>query len=249
MSKGRPDALHFERGVRADLRQRRWLRVHAFLLGSVCFLACWAISAALMRAGIGSLVVRWSVALAGGYFVFIGLLWLWCRWLLSREEGDGDLPLDTPLELMPSGRGGSGVECGDSGLEAGDLAEGAGEAAKGALELAGSADEGIVVAVPLALVVGIAVLIASALSVAVFGLFGVEVLLGVAVEIAFASAGGALAFRARREGWLAHAMGRTWRPMLILIVLAAVLGVVIDHWMPQAGSLPQAVRLLRGGTP
>ena len=42
---------------------------------------------------------------------------------------------------------------------------------------------------PLAIVVGIAALIATGLSLAVFGLFGVEVLLGVAVEIAFAAAG------------------------------------------------------------
>ena len=48
----RDDPLHFERGVRADLRQRRWLRVHAFLLGSLCFLACWGLSAALMRAAV-----------------------------------------------------------------------------------------------------------------------------------------------------------------------------------------------------
>jgi len=131
------------------------------------------------------------------------------------------------------------VECGDSGLEMGDLAE-------GALNAAGAADEGAAVVVPLAVVIGIAVLIATGLSVAVFGLFGVEVLLGVAVEIAFAAAGGALAFRARREGWLLHATGRTWRPMLALIVVAALLGAVIDHWLPQAGSLPQAIRLLRG---
>ena len=97
-----PGALHFERGVRADLRRRRWLRVHAFLLGSLCFLACWAISAALMRAGVGSLALRWSVALAGGYLVFLGLLWLWCRWLLSRGEADGDLPLGDALDLIPS---------------------------------------------------------------------------------------------------------------------------------------------------
>jgi len=134
-------------------------------------------------------------------------------------------------------------------LEGATLAVSFVEGQASALELAGSADEGLAVAVPLALVLGIAALIASALSVAVFGLFGVEVLLGVAVEISFASAGGALAFRARREGWLLHAAGRTWRPMLILLVLAAVLGVVIDRWMPQAGSLPQAVRLLRGGMP
>lgn len=233
------DADRFERSVRADLQHRRWLRVHSFLLGLLCFLASGAISAWLWRAGLTSLALRWSLALAGGYAVFLGLLWLWCRWLLSRAEADGDLPLDGIEALVPSRRGGGGVECGDSGLEAGDLAE-------GALEVAGAADEGALVAVPLMVVVGIAVLIASGLSVAVFGLFGVEVLLGVAVEIAFAAAGGALAFRARREGWLLHAAGRTWRPMLALVVVAALLGAVIDHWLPQAGSLPQAIRLLRG---
>ena len=39
---------------------------------------------------------------------------------------------------------------------------------------------------------------------------------------------------------------RSWRPMLILVVLIALLGAAIDHWLPQAGSLPQAFRLLRG---
>lgn len=238
MSRSRDDADRFERQVRADLQRRRWLRIHSFLLGLLCFLACWAISAALMRAGVAGLALRWSLALAGGYLIFLGLLWLWCRWLLSRGEADGDWPLDA-ADAAFSGRGGGGVECGDSGLEMGDLAE-------GALNAAGAADEGAAVVVPLAVVIGIAVLIATGLSVAVFGLFGVEVLLGVAVEIAFAAAGGALAFRARREGWLLHATGRTWRPMLALIVVAALLGAVIDQWLPQAGSLPQAIRLLRG---
>ncbi len=239
MSRPGAEASRFERQVRADLQRRRWLRVHAFLLGLLCFLACWAISAGLWRAGLTGLALRWSLALAGGYLVFLGLLWLWCRWLLSREPADGDWPVDGLDALASSGRGGGGVECGDSGLQAGDLAE-------GALQAAGAADEGALVAVPLMLVLGIAMLIATGLSVAVFGLFGVEVLLGVAVEIAFAAAGGALAFRARREGWLLHAAGRTWRPMLALIVVAALLGALIDHWLPQAGSLPQAIRMLRG---
>lgn len=239
MSRGRDTSDHFERRVRADLRRRRWLRVHAFFLGLLCFLACWAISAALMRAGVASLALRWPLALAGGYLVFLALLWLWCRWLLSRGEAEGDWPLDAADAALSGRGGGGGVECGDSGLEMGDLAD-------GALNLAGAADEGAVALVPLAVVIGIAVLIATGLSVAVFGLFGVEVLLGVAVEIAFAAAGGALAFRARREGWLLHATGRTWRPMLAIVVVAALLGGVIDHWLPQAGSLPQAIRLLRG---
>ena len=37
--------------------------------------------------------LRWPLALAGGYLAFLGLLWLWCRWLLSRGEADGDWPL------------------------------------------------------------------------------------------------------------------------------------------------------------
>jgi hypothetical protein len=92
--------------------------------------------------------------------------------------------------------------------------------------------------------VGVAVLISSALAVAVFGLFGVDVLLGAAVDIAFASAGGALAFRAHREGWLAHALSRTGRSAGALLLIVCVLGAVIDHWLPQANSLPQAMRLL-----
>jgi hypothetical protein len=96
-----------------------------------------------------------------------------------------------------------------------------------------------------AVVVGVAALLAGALGVAVFGLFGIEVLLGVAVEIAIASAGGALAYRARREGWLAHALSRTVGPAAIVLVLVAALGATIDHWQPQADSLPQALRALK----
>ena len=120
--------------MRADLAARRRLRGHSFGLGTACFLAAWAVSAALMHAGV------------------------------------------QPLAL---------------------------------------------------------------------GLFGIEVLLGVAVEIAFASAGGALAYRARREGWLAHALTRTAWPLVALLMLVALLGGVVDVWLPGADSLPQAVRLLR----
>jgi hypothetical protein len=229
----------FERKVRADLQARCWLRWHSFLLGTLCFLTAWGLSAGLMRSGVDVLVLRWPLALAGAYIVFIGLLWLWCRWLLLREQGDADLGLDSGIDIDFSGGSASGSFDAEAGLEH------AGDAAEAALGAAASADEGIVVAVPLAVVVGVAVLIASALSIAVFGLFGVEVLLGVAVEIALASAGGALAYRARREGWLAHALTRTIWPMAALLVTVVLLGAVIDHWLPQAHSLPQALRLLR----
>ena len=252
----------FEQAVRADLTARRWLRWHSLLLGTVCFLAAWATSATLMNAGIDTLALRWPLALAASYAVFLGLLWLWCRWLLSRATADGDPGLDAPDADLDWGNGdagapfksGGGGDFGGGGAtgswDAADLgeaaAEGSAEAAKATLEIAASADEGIVIVVPLAVVVGVAALIASALGVVVFGLFSVEVLLGVAVEIAIASAGGALAYRARREGWLGHALTRTRWPMLLLFLLTFLLGVVIDQWLPQADSLPQAVRLLLG---
>ena len=216
-------------------------------------------SAGLMRAGLDTLALRWPLVLAAVYAVFLGLLWLWCRWLLSRAEADSDPGLDGPGfdvavphgdALFRSGGGGDFGGGGATGSWDADVGEatldGAGEAAKATLEIAASADEGIVIAAPLALIVGIAALIAAALGTAVFGLFGIDVLLGVAVEIAMASAGGALAYRARREGWLAQAWARTRWPIALLLLLAALLGIVIDHWVPDAQSLPRAVRQLRG---
>ena len=245
----------FEREVRADLKARRWLRWHAFLLGLLCFMVLWAVSAGLMRAGIETLALRWPVALAVAYAVFIGLLWLWCRWLLSRDEVDADLDFNLDLPHFDFKGGGSPFRSGGGGDFGGGGAsgsfdgvpgvEGAGELAQATFDAAASADEGIVVAVPLAVVVGIALLIAGALGFAVFGLFGIDVLLGVAVEIAFASAGGALAFRAQREGWLSHALSRTIWPAVALLLIVTALGWIIDRWVPQAHSLPQALRLLR----
>lgn len=114
------------------------------------------------------------------------------------------------------------------------------------MKVAAGVDEAVVVVVPIAVAVGIALLLAALFGFVVVGVFGVEIVLGVAVEIAFVSAGGALAYKARREGWLRFALRRTIAPALAVIVLAAVLGWGVDHWLPEARSLPHAVRLLKG---
>jgi hypothetical protein len=97
------------------------------------------------------------------------------------------------------------------------------------------------VLVPLALAIGVALALATALGFAVFGLFGVEVLMGVAVEISFASVGGALALKAQREGWLGHAMRRTLGPMAVVMALTVLTDLAIGHWLPEARTLPQAL--------
>jgi len=108
----------------------------------------------------------------------------------------------------------------------------------------GSAEEGAVVLVPLAVIVGLALLMSAAFGVAVFGLFGVEVLTAVAVEIALASAGGALAVKARREGWLGLALKKTAWPMALVCSATVTTGWLLESFLPQATTLPEAIRLL-----
>jgi hypothetical protein len=251
------DVLRHERrhmeAVHADLHRRRWLRWHAFLLAAVCMAIGWGLSAGLMALGVDHLALRWPAAVGLAYLVYIGLLGLWCHWLVSRDEGNGpqlDVPLPSgggPAEAPGFEAGGGGDFGGGAGgsFDGSDVAiETAGKTAGHVLEVAAGADEGAIIAVPLALAVGVALLIAGALGVAVFGLFGVEVLLGVAVEIVLASAGGAVAYKARREGWLQHAVRRTFAPFAAILVLTALAGLAVDQLLPSARSLPQAVRML-----
>ncbi len=252
----------FAQHVRADLRARRWLRWHCSLIGLCTLLAGWACSHALMRLGTDALALRYGASFAVAYCVLMFLLYLWARWLLSRDEADW-LQIDGSgqgggsgsrsagdLSSMKSGGGGDfGGAGGGGSFDAPDLptavSDGAGEAVGGALELAGAADEGAIVLIPIALVVGIALALGTVLGFAVFGLFGVEVLLAVAVEIAIASVGGAIAYKAGAEGWLAAAWRRTFWPAIATLVCVVVLGAAIDHWLPDAQSLPHALRLLR----
>jgi hypothetical protein len=249
-------ALTFERGIRADLHRRRWVRVHVFFIGLITFGVLWGISHSLMLAGIDSMALRHGIALVGAYVVYLALLWAWCRWLISRDEGSldiGDPVFDLPSPAShgagsadaPVFRSGGGGDFGGGGAGGSfDAPDGVGEAVSAAAEVVGSADEGAVVLVPVALAIGVAVALATVLGFAVFGLFGAEVLIGVAVEIAFASAGGALALKAQREGWLGHAVRRTVGPMAIVLALTVLSGLAIGHWLPDSKTLPQALERL-----
>jgi hypothetical protein len=280
---------HFEAALRADLRKRRWLRVHVTLIGIITFLSCWGISSALLHLGVHTLAMRHAGALLGAYGVYLLLLWMWSHYLLSRD-GDWDLtdvssgvnigPGSGSRAATPAFRPGSGdfggggassvwaegaavssVVSADSaaaGSAAVDSAavdstavDAAASGSKGffsgagdAVDALGSVDEGTVIAIPIAIVIGVAMLLATAMGFAVFGLFGIEVLMGVAVEIAFASAGGAIALKARRDGWMSHAIRRTAGPMAAVLVASVLASLLIAHWLPDARTLPDALRLI-----
>ncbi|WP_201522702.1 hypothetical protein, partial [Klebsiella pneumoniae] len=50
-----------------------------------------------------------------------------------------------------------------------------------------------------------------------------------------------------RAGWLPAAVRLTWKPLLGALLCAVVLGAALDRFLPDARSLPQAVRMLQGG--
>lgn len=249
-----------------QLRQRHWLRLHVACIALLTLAATWLASALLMHAGMTSLAARYAIALPLGYGFYLLLLRAWAGSLLSRREsdagidiGDPGLPGDTSGSSASTG-GGTGGDAwhGDGGgdfagggadasWDAGDspVSELAGQALEGAGSVLEGADEGAVVAIPFIVVLGLLALLAGLFGVGLFALFGVDVLVAVAVELLLASAAGSLAYKGFAEGWLGRALRHTWRGALGALVLAVLLGLVIDHYLPAAHSLPDALYLLR----
>ena len=220
-------------------------------------------SALLRHAGVEALALRYALALGVGYLAYLLLLRLWAGLLVREEERDipdpGDL-LDLPWPCGGhGGMGGGGGDFGGGGADAlfdapvQALTEGAGDAAgsvlgdvaSGALDAAGAADEGAIVVIPVLAV--FAAVLAAALGAGALLLlyFGSETLLVAAVELAFAYAAARTAVRMEREGWLLAAIRLSWKPLLGALISAVVLGALIDHFMPQADTLAEALRALR----
>ncbi|HEY0200218.1 MAG TPA: hypothetical protein VGC24_00850, partial [Burkholderiaceae bacterium] len=230
-----------ETQIERALHRRYSLRLHGVCIGLFTLALTWGASHGLMRLGVDSLALRYLVSLGIGYLGYLLVLRMWAALLLRRENhaGHGDVP-DGPVDVgggpngLPSLRmggggdfagGGAGGDFGDAVAALGD--SGVGDVAGGALEAAASADEGAVIAVPVVALF----LLGSAL---VFGAgallmlyFGWEVLLAVAVEMAFSFASARAATRMAREGWLSAATRLTWKPLLGALLCAVALGAAI----------------------
>jgi hypothetical protein len=260
--------------VARTLQQRYSLRLHGLLIGSFTLLLMWCTSHVQMLVGVESLALRYAVTLSVGYLGYLLLLRAWAARLVRRDEGEGDGHVEVPDVPWPSGGGsssggGSGVPLprtggGDfgGGGASGDFAEGftsglsdahvagsdssaLGDLASGAADAIGSSDEGAVVVVPVVAIFLIgAALIFGAGSLAML-FFGWDVLLTVAVELAFSVATARAAVGVEREGWLSAAVRLTWKPLLGALLCAVVLGATIDHFLPEVQSLPQALRVIQ----
>ena len=251
--------------VARTLQQRYSLRWHGLLIGSFTLLLMWCTSHVQMLLGVESLALRYFVTLSVGYLGYLLVLRAWAARLVrsDRDTGGDGSSLDVPDVSWPSGSssGGSGqvplprtgggdfggawtqgLSSGGSGSDSSAL----GDLASGAADAIGSADEGAVVVVPVVAIflIGAAIIFGAGSLAMLF--FGWDVLLTVAVEIAFSVATARAAVGVEREGWLTAAVRLTWKPLLGALVCAVVLGATIDHLMPGVQSLPQAVRVIQG---
>lgn len=252
------------RDVAHDLQQRHSLRWHGLCIGSLTLLGMLLAAWVQKLAGVHMLSVRYAITLTVGYAIYLLVLRWWAARLLRDEEESADVDPGDALELgidvadlaraVPRS-GGSRMpdapSLGDA-ADATDLAEagkGLGELASGALDGLGSADEGAVVVIPVVAIflIGAAVLAGAGALAMLF--FSWDVLLAVAVELAFSVAAVRVATGVEREGWISAAVRLTWKPLLGALLCAVLLGATIDHFMPQVDSLPEAVRVLQGLPP
>jgi len=261
--------------IERTLRQRHSLRLHGLCIGSVTLLLMWGSAHLQMRLGVESLTLRYLATLAVGYLGYLLMLRAWAAWLLRRRDGKGSgFDLNLPDIDWPGGGSSGGVRIplprtggGDfgGGGASGEFAEGLasslsqaasrapsggssvlGDVASGAVDAVAGSDEGAVVVVPIVAIflIGTAVLFGAGSLALLF--FGWDALLAVAVELAFSVATARAAMGVEREGWLGAAVRLTWKPLLGAVLCAVVLGATIDHFLPQADSLPEAVRIIRG---
>ncbi|ABM35457.1 hypothetical protein [Polaromonas naphthalenivorans] len=257
-----------------DLRQRHVFWLHGLFIGLVTLGLTWGASHAQMLLGVESLALRYLVSLGLGYLGYLLMLRLWAGALVRQHRqrdgwgnldggwpgGEGGGGSGSASARLPSLRSGEGGDFGGGGasgdfsgavdapgiLESADAAGGAGKMVSGALEAAGSADEAAVVVVPVVAIflIGCAVFFGAGSLVLMY--FGWEALLAVAVELAFSYVSARVAVRVVREGWLSAALRLTWKPLLGAVLCAVLLGATVDHFVPAAHSLPQALRLVSG---
>ena len=251
----------WEAHVERDLRQRHWLRLHGLCIGAMVMGVMWLTSYVQMLLGQNRLALRYLVTLGVGYLVYLLVLRMWASMLVRRDssaiDGGGDLPIpdaggtvDFALHELPVFRSGGGGNFGGGGAT-GDFSGAAessdvlSDVATGALEAAAGADEGAVVAIPVVAIflIGCALVLGTGSLLMLY--FGWEALLTVAVELAFSYVSARTAVRVVRQGWLSAALRLTWKPMLGALLCAVLLGATMDHFVPGAQSLPQAIKLIR----
>ena len=247
----------------STLKAKHWLRLHGFCMGLLVLLVMWSVTAVLLHTGLQSMALRYAISLGVGYIVYLLVLRLWAAYLVrhaherEREHSNLDASFDVPLgsssssggsgDGLPSGQGGDfggGGASGDWGSTADAGGSWADNISLDGVDLGG--DEGALVVVPILAVFAGLVAAFFGFGALLWLYFGVDVLLSVAVELAFSMMAARALVRVERAGWLLAAVRLTWKPLLGALVCAVALGTLADWWVPEANTLREVLAHVRG---
>jgi hypothetical protein len=232
--------------LQRDLEHRSWPRLQMALLVALTGAAGLLASYLLLQAGLHAMWLRYPLALAAAYLVFLALLWLWLR---TRAEDYLDLP-DASIDL-PSARdgpaaAGDAVAPGGGGDFAGagastrfdaPLAGGGGGSGQGmGLDLVGDADE---MAIPL-------IVIALAIGLALSSLYVVYAAPALLAELLLDGVLAATLYRRLRglssTHWIQTALRRTALPFALTAVFLLACGAALQGYAPDARSIGDVLR-------
>lgn len=219
----------------------------------------------LLQSGVGSMAVRYPLALAGAYLFFLLLLWLWLRssaddWGSAADAADV-LPEGGHGTSVPKISSGGGGDFGGAGAQgrwvpARDAAEVGSLPARSVAAPALPTDSGDTA---LGASVGDAVADASSADEVVIPLLVLALLLGLALAslyvvylapslLAELSVDGALSYsvyrhlaRTEKRHWLGTAVRRTGLPLLVTAVFVTLIGWGLSVAAPGAHTLGEAL--------
>ena len=233
-------------------------RLHMMLILSLAAVGTFLSSASLVRCGLESMGVRYALAVLGGYVSFLSFVRVWIayqtrNWAFGRHTNqshdsrassrsfdgkfDGNLELPDLSALGDLGSSASNAFAGGGGEFGGGGASGSfggdsgGSGAGDALSAVGDADEALPILIAVIALLG--GLVALGFVVYSSPVLFAEVLLDVAVLGAVYKKNK----RHERRHWAAGVLGRTYKPMLVLSVLAAIFGFAMQSLAPKETTL------------
>jgi hypothetical protein len=254
--------------VRTSLVRRASPRMHMLGLVTVTGGAGFIASYVLLHAGLRSMGLRYPLAAAFGYAVFLGLVWLWLRrYRLKasvRREKDRhhidlditQLPLDQLFSSAPSSPepfkgfgGGGGFSGGGGGSDwteaptsfnavATATRSGGGSASGGGWDL--DLDEGALWLIPIAIIAAIVLFVVAYMLYLAPTLFA-ELLLDAGLAAGLYHK----LLRAERRSWLMTAVRSTAIPACFVAALLALAGTIMQGVYPDAASVGAVVGHLK----
>lgn len=260
--KGRAARQLNAKQVEARLLATSFPRLQMVLILSLAAVGTFLCSATLVRCGVRSMGLRYALSVLGGYLSFLSFVRVWIayqtrNWSFGRTKpaaseqshlanhvADGldvlsklDVPdlsalgdLGSAAGSAFSGGGGSFGGGGASGSFALDLGSGD-SGASDALDAVSGSDEALPILIAVIALLG--GLVALGFVVYSSPLLFAEVLLDVAVVGAVYKKNQ----RHERSHWAAGVLGRTYKPMLVLTVFAAIFGFAMQSMAPHATTL------------